>query len=330
MDIASPSGGYVPIDPESLMLQEVGHLARHGWQGPQALRGQGLHEPAGGHHERGRRRSFDLRRHLHDGRSRRLLRLPQERGLGEVDRQFYESGKIVSAVCHGPAGLLEVKLSGGEFLIEGKDLTGFSWKEEELAKREEAVPYSLEEELKKRGAKYSKSSLPFKSYVVEDGLLITGQNPASAGAVGEAVVKRLKGCGITGGNEPLHEGGSSVPTNRAKDHRNERMGTRITRIVSTRSWGLSSSSSSVTGRFPISPYSSISQEAKACDPRIPDRQARRCQHRRIASPRPLPEPPIGGHGGVSEEQVMDDGANHLLGSWRWTGGMIPSAGSHPR
>jgi putative intracellular protease/amidase len=55
------------------------------------------------------------------------------------------------------------------------------------------VPYSLEEELKKRGAKYGKSSIPFKSHVVEDGLLITGQNPASAAAVGEAVVKTPKG-----------------------------------------------------------------------------------------------------------------------------------------
>jgi putative intracellular protease/amidase len=55
-----------------------------------------------------------------------------------------------------------------------------------------AIGYSLDEELKKRGAKYSKASIPFKSYVVEDGLLITGQNPESTKAVGEAVVKRPK------------------------------------------------------------------------------------------------------------------------------------------
>ena len=64
-------------------------------------------------------------------------------------------------------------------------------KEEELVKREKAIPYSLEEELKKRGAKYSKASLPFKSHVVEDGHLITGQNPASAHGVGQAVVNQL-------------------------------------------------------------------------------------------------------------------------------------------
>ncbi len=54
------------------------------------------------------------------------------------------------------------------------------------------MPYNLEEELRKRGARYSKAWMAFRSHVVEDGLLITGQNPASAAGVGEAVVKRLK------------------------------------------------------------------------------------------------------------------------------------------
>jgi integrase len=105
----------------------------------------------------------------------------------------YESGKIVSAVCHGPAGLLEVKLSNGDHLIKGKDITGFSWKEEVIAKRDPAVPFSLEEELQKRGGKYGKALVPFTSHIVEDGRLITGQNPGSAAAVGKAVVAKLQG-----------------------------------------------------------------------------------------------------------------------------------------
>jgi len=71
-------------------------------------------------------------------------------------------------------------------------VTGFSWKEEGLANREQAVPFNLEEELQRRGAKYEKNALPFVAHVVEDGLLITGQNPASAKEVGEAVLRRLK------------------------------------------------------------------------------------------------------------------------------------------
>jgi putative intracellular protease/amidase len=84
---------------------------------------------------------------------------------------------------------------GGEYLIAGKKVTGFSWDEEVKVAREHAVPYNLEEELKKRGGKYDKAWFAFKSHVVEDGMLITGQNPASAAGVGEAVVKKLKAGG---------------------------------------------------------------------------------------------------------------------------------------
>ena len=76
--------------------------------------------------------------------------------LAELTARFWEAGKVVSAVCHGPAGLLEVKV-GGEYLVAGKRVTGFSWDEEVKVAREHAVPYNLEEELKKRGGKYDKA-----------------------------------------------------------------------------------------------------------------------------------------------------------------------------
>jgi putative intracellular protease/amidase len=191
LDIASPSGGYVPIDPESLMLQELGHAV-------------GLGGPV---HKRYEDRAFmdrlkDTTRvadadvakydaiYLTGGHG--VCFDFRSQALAELTARFWEAGKVVSAVCHGPAGLLEVKV-GGEYLVKGKDVTGFSWTEEGLAKRDKAVPYNLEDELKKRGAKYGKATLPFVSHVVEDGLLVTGQNPASASGVGEAVVKKLKG-----------------------------------------------------------------------------------------------------------------------------------------
>jgi putative intracellular protease/amidase len=191
LNIASPSGGYVPIDPESLMLQELGHAV-------------GLGGPV---HKRYEDRAFmdrlkdTMRVADADVAKYDAIYLTGGHGvcfdfrtpaLAELTARFWEAGKVVSAVCHGPAGLLEVKV-GGEYLVKGKDVTGFSWAEEGLAKREKAVPYNLEEELKKRGAKYGKATLPFVSHVVEDGILITGQNPASAAGVGEAVVKKLKG-----------------------------------------------------------------------------------------------------------------------------------------
>jgi len=188
-DIASPRGGYVPIDPESLMLQELGHAV-------------GLGGPV---HRRYEDRAFmdrlkntmkvadaDVAKYdaiyLTGGHG---VCFDFPHGLAEVVAKFWEAGKVVSAVCHGPAGLLEAKV-GGAYLVKGMDVTGFSWTEEGLAKREKAVPYNLEDELKKRGARYGKATLPFVSHVVGDGNLITGQNPASAAGVGEAVAKKLK------------------------------------------------------------------------------------------------------------------------------------------
>ncbi|MDX3310038.1 type 1 glutamine amidotransferase domain-containing protein [Streptomyces sp. NPDC054884] len=115
----------------------------------------------------------------------------QSRPLETLIARFFDSGRIVSAVCHGPCGLLDVTLSDGEPLVKGRNVTGFSWREEELAQRADAVPYSLEDRLKELGAKYSVAAKPFDTHVVEDDRLITGQNPGSARAVAEAVVRRL-------------------------------------------------------------------------------------------------------------------------------------------
>ncbi|WP_416966780.1 type 1 glutamine amidotransferase domain-containing protein [Streptomyces sp. 4F14] len=115
----------------------------------------------------------------------------QSQALETLIARFYETGRIVSAVCHGPCGLLDVTLSSGEPLLKGRKVTGFSWREEELAQRADAVPYSLEDRLKELGASYTTADKPFDVYVVEDGRLITGQNPSSARAVAEAVIRHL-------------------------------------------------------------------------------------------------------------------------------------------
>ncbi len=187
MDIASPFGGYVPLDPESLAASVL---------------------KVGGTDKRYEDRTFmnrlldtmeieDADPSAYDaiymtGGHGVCFDFPRCVALAELTAKMFEAGKIVSAVCHGPAGLLEVKLSSGDYLIAGKNLTGFSWNEEVKAGREQAVPYNLEEELQKRGATYGKAWMAFASHVVEDGLLITGQNPASAEAVGEVVVKKLQ------------------------------------------------------------------------------------------------------------------------------------------
>lgn len=83
---------------------------------------------------------------------------PGDVHLQELVRQQYERGALVGAICHGVGGLLNVRLSSGAYLIEGRRLTGFSWFEEALARRKSAVPFNLEAELKQRGPIYKKPS----------------------------------------------------------------------------------------------------------------------------------------------------------------------------
>jgi len=94
-------------------------------------------------------------------------------------------------VCHGTVGLLNVKLSDGKNLVDGRAITSFSDAEEEAVSLTEAMPFALETELKGRGAKYSKAAEDWGSHVVTDGRIVTGQNPASATAMAEAVLKAI-------------------------------------------------------------------------------------------------------------------------------------------
>lgn len=186
MDIASPSGGKVPIDPESLsheVLAELNTGKRY-----ENRRFMDLLEDT--------KRISEVNVEDYDaiyltGGHGVMFDFPQSQDLESLMAQFYETGRVVSTVCHGATGLLNVTLSDGEPLVKGRSVTGFSWPEEELANRAQAVPYNLQEELKKLGANYSTADEPFETYVVEEGRLITGQNPGSARAVAEAVVRRL-------------------------------------------------------------------------------------------------------------------------------------------
>ncbi|MVM31157.1 type 1 glutamine amidotransferase domain-containing protein [Spirosoma sp. HMF4905] len=103
---------------------------------------------------------------------------------------FYESGKVVSAVCHGPVSLGNVKLKDGSYLVKGKNVTGFSAVEEANYAKED-VSFELEDLLKERGANYSAVD-PWQAYSITDGRLVTGQNPASAQGVAEKVIAILE------------------------------------------------------------------------------------------------------------------------------------------
>jgi putative intracellular protease/amidase len=107
---------------------------------------------------------------------------------------FLAAGKPVGAVCHGPAAFIKAaELNPG--ILQGKNITGFTNTEESLAFRSDNIPYKLETRLKELGAKFHSALVPFTSHVERDGLLITGQNPLSAGPAARAVIKQLEEVG---------------------------------------------------------------------------------------------------------------------------------------
>ena len=103
---------------------------------------------------------------------------------------FVKQDKPVAFVCHSPAALKNVKIDG-EYLVKGRTVTGFSNSEEEGVGLADVVPFLLEDALKANGANYEKGA-DWQSYVVEDGLLITGQNPASSEDTAKHLLKKLK------------------------------------------------------------------------------------------------------------------------------------------
>ena len=104
--------------------------------------------------------------------------------------KFIAAGKPVAAVCHAPAVLLNVKDENGEPLVKGKNVTGFSNSEEAAVALTDVVPYLLEDQLVAMGGSYQKVD-DWNSLAVVDGLIITGQNPASSDAVAAALVKAI-------------------------------------------------------------------------------------------------------------------------------------------
>lgn len=104
---------------------------------------------------------------------------PDNTEIQDIARKIYENNGIVSAVCHGPSALVNLKLSNGKYLVDGKKVNAFTNEEETAVKLENVVPFLLENQLKERGAIFEKSGL-WQSHVVADGRLITGQNPQSA------------------------------------------------------------------------------------------------------------------------------------------------------
>jgi putative intracellular protease/amidase len=117
--------------------------------------------------------------------------LAVDNNSGELILNFLDAGKPVAAVCHGPAALISAaRLRPG--LLSGKTLSAFSDTEETLVGRSGNVPYLLQSRLEELGATVNTAVAPFLSHVEQDGLLVTGQNPLSAGPTAKALIELLE------------------------------------------------------------------------------------------------------------------------------------------
>jgi putative intracellular protease/amidase len=103
---------------------------------------------------------------------------------------FLAANKPVAAVCHASAAFLNIKDAAGEYVVKGKAVTGFSNTEEDAVQLTDIVPFLLEDELVKRGGDYQKVA-DWNAFAVQDGLLITGQNPASSELAAEKLLAAL-------------------------------------------------------------------------------------------------------------------------------------------
>lgn len=182
--MASPKGGPSPIDPDSELPEDATPDTKRYFKDENCktaiLETLKLTDIKGNDYEAlyypgGYGPLFDL---LNDPTSLQLI------------LDFYAGKKIISAVCHGTGALKDVRLPNGEFFVKGKKLTGFADSEEAAINMTDLTPFLVEKELTHRGAIYSKAA-DWQEHVVIDDKLITGQNPASANSVANAVIGML-------------------------------------------------------------------------------------------------------------------------------------------
>jgi putative intracellular protease/amidase len=120
-----------------------------------------------------------------------MFDLPDDETLHRLVREFYEAGKIISAVCHGPAGIVNVRGADGEYLVKGVTLTSYTYPEEVAAKLDMQVPFILEHKLREHGANFIQRENR-ADHVERDGLFITGQNPWSSQSIAKSVMATVQ------------------------------------------------------------------------------------------------------------------------------------------
>ncbi|WGK92764.1 MULTISPECIES: type 1 glutamine amidotransferase domain-containing protein [Pseudomonas] len=185
LTLASPKGGQPPLDPKSDEPDAQTAATERFRKDPaaqSALASTAL---------LGSVRAEDYDAVFYPGGHGPLWDLTEDKVSIALIEAFYKAGKPVALVCHAPGVLRHVKGADGQPLVKGKRVTGFTNSEEEAVQLTNVVPFLVEDMLQEKGGIYSKGD-DWASYVVTDGLLLTGQNPASSEAAAEALLAKLK------------------------------------------------------------------------------------------------------------------------------------------
>jgi len=184
--IASPAGGQPPVDPKSEEIEAQTPATDRFYKDIEAIYQVDNSLKLSDIH------FVDYDAVFYPGGHGPLWDLATDKTSIKLIEDFYNNQKPIAFVCHAPAALINAKAENGQPLVKGKKITGFSDTEEEAVGLTKVVPFLLENELKNLGAHYSKAA-DWSSFTQDDGLLITGQNPASSEAVANLLLKTLRG-----------------------------------------------------------------------------------------------------------------------------------------
>jgi putative intracellular protease/amidase len=183
VEFASPTGKAAPIDPKSYQLNDP--LNQQFVKNPKVMaKVEDTLSPE-------QVKPSEYKAIFFAGGHGTMWDFPDNQKLAQLTAAIYEQGGVVGAVCHGPAGLVNVKLSNGEYLVARKTVAAFTNEEEAAVGLSNVVPFLLESKLIERGAKHTEAP-NFQAHVVVSDRLVTGQNPASAIGVAEQMVRLLK------------------------------------------------------------------------------------------------------------------------------------------
>ncbi|GLC88883.1 type 1 glutamine amidotransferase domain-containing protein [Lysinibacillus piscis] len=184
VDYVSPKGGFVPLDPRSLKYADEATFSIYESEDFQNRALKYSMQP----------KDVNPNEYMaiyYTGGHGVMWDFPHNLELQQLSLAIYNNGGYITSVCHGIAGLLHIKDTNGNYLIQNKKITGFTTTEELLSGKKSIVPFLNIDIANKNGAIFQKVRA-FRSFVVQDGRLITGQNPFSTKAVAQTLLANLK------------------------------------------------------------------------------------------------------------------------------------------